>query len=107
MSGLLQANFSTKWSELMDLRMDTNQRLLESFLTRFTIQATIYLLWKERNDMRHGATPITAVTLARMVDRQVRDRCLAFRQQGNFKLTAGLYISVACHKMTHNFLSFT
>lgn len=53
-------------------------------------QATIYSLWKERNDRRHGATPITAVTLARMVDRQVRDRCLAFRQQGNFKLATGL-----------------
>ena len=91
MSGLLQANFTTRWSELMDLSMDTNQGLLETFLTRYTIQATIYSLWKERNDMRHGATtPITAVTLARMVDRQVRDRCLAFRQQGNFKLATGL-----------------
>ncbi|XP_056860224.1 uncharacterized protein LOC130508644 [Raphanus sativus] len=89
-SGLLQANFTTRWSELMDLSMDTSRGLLETFLTRYTIQATIYSLWKERNDRRHGATPDTAATLARMVDRQVQDRCLAFRQQGNFKLAAGL-----------------
>ncbi|XP_018453981.1 uncharacterized protein LOC108825144 [Raphanus sativus] len=82
------ANFTTRWSELMDLSMDTSRGLLETFLTRYTIQATIYSLWKERNDRRHGATPTTAATLARMVDRQVRDRCLAFHQQGNFKLAA-------------------
>lgn len=90
MSGLLQGRYSTKWSELMDLSLDTNKGLLETFLIRYTIQATICLLWKERNDRRHGDTLTSAVALAKMVDRQVRNRCILFRQQGNYKLAAGL-----------------
>ena len=90
MSSLLQGRYTTKWSELVDLSMETNQGFLEGFLIKYTIQATIYSLWKERNERRHGATPIAAVALARMVDRQVRNRCSAFRQQGNYKFAAAL-----------------
>lgn len=90
MSGLLQTSFTMVWSELMDLSLDANRGLLETFLTRYTIQATIHSLWKEMNERRHGATPITAAGLAKMVGRLIRNRCLAFRQQGNYKFTAGL-----------------
>ncbi|KAF8101652.1 hypothetical protein N665_0202s0015 [Sinapis alba] len=95
MLGLLQTSFTTRWSDLMDLSMDSNRGLLETFLIRYTIQATIFSLWKERNERRHGATPTTASMLAKLVDRLIRNRCLAFRQQRNFKFAAGLSLWIA------------
>lgn len=50
---LLQNGF-----ELMELVLDTTGGLLHTFLTRFAFQATIYSLWRERNNRRHGATPM-------------------------------------------------
>lgn len=95
MSGLLQSSFTTDWSELMALIMETNRDLLHTYLTRYAFQVVIHSLWKERNERRHGAQPIPAAALAKMVDRHIRNRCLSFREQGNLKLAAGLSLWLA------------
>lgn len=95
MRGLLQSNFTTQWVELMELVLDTTGGLLQTFLTRYALQATIYTLWRERNNRRHCATPIAAVPLAKQVDRQVRNRCSSFRLQGNYKQAEALSLWLA------------
>lgn len=76
----------------MVLLMETNPDLLPTYLTRYTFQATVHSLWKERNERRHRDIPIPAVALAKMVDRQIRNKCLSLCQQGTFKLAVGLFL---------------
>ncbi|KAF8046515.1 hypothetical protein N665_3652s0003 [Sinapis alba] len=81
---LLESSFTTKWSELMELIMDTSGGLQQTFLTHYALQASINSIWRERNERRHGGVPVTTSYLAKQIDRQVRKICLSFRQQGNF-----------------------
>ena len=88
--GLLLNSYTTLWSELMVLILDTNGGLLERFLIRYTLQVTVFFLWRERNERRHGSTPILAGSLVKLIDRQVRNRCLSLRQIGDLKYTRAL-----------------
>ncbi|KAF8103706.1 hypothetical protein N665_0186s0074 [Sinapis alba] len=95
MSSLLHSRFTTDWSELMVLIMETNRDLLRIYLTCYTFQVTIHLLWKERNERRPRAQSVIALALAKMVDRQIQNRCLSFCEQRNFKLAAELSLWLA------------
>ncbi|KAF8092661.1 hypothetical protein N665_0406s0006 [Sinapis alba] len=95
MRGLLQSSFTTLWSELMLLIMDKNGGLLERILTRYTLQVTISFLWRERNERRHGGTPILAGPLVKLIDRQIKNRCLSLRQTGDLKYTGALTMWLA------------
>ena len=88
--GLLRGSFTTLWSELMVLIKDNNGGLLERFLFRYTLQVTLSSLWRERNDRRHGSQPIMAGPLVKMIERQVKNRCLSLRQMGDLKFSGAL-----------------
>lgn len=88
--GLLQNSFTTLWSELMVLIMDTKGGLMERFLVRYTLQVAVSFLWRERHERRHGSTPILAGSLAKLIDRQVKNRCLSLREIGDLKYTGAL-----------------
>lgn len=53
--GLLQASFTTRWSELMMLIIDNTRGLLERFIIRYTQQVFMSFIWRERNEQRHGS----------------------------------------------------
>ncbi|KAF8116443.1 hypothetical protein N665_0017s0005 [Sinapis alba] len=106
MSGLLQASFTTRWSELMDLSMEASRGLLENFLTRYTIQATIYSLWKERNDRRHGGTPIYYSSSSCKSGGSTSSKSMLSLSPTRKLQTGSRTISMACHKMTYELLVF-
>ena len=83
MSGLLQTSFTSKWSELLVLIMDNSGDFLTNFLTRYTLQAAIHSIWRERNERRHGAIATLAMALEKLLDRQVRNRCCSIQQLGD------------------------
>ncbi|CAL9239526.1 unnamed protein product [Arabidopsis halleri] len=57
---------------------------ISSTLKKLVTQATIYLLWKERNLCAHGSTLSSPETLFRHLDRVIKDILLAhrYRKQG-------------------------
>ncbi|KAF2543375.1 hypothetical protein F2Q68_00031742 [Brassica cretica] len=74
----------------MVLIKDNNGGLLERFLLRYTLQVTLSSLWRERNNRRHGSQPIMAGPLVKMIERQVKNRCLSLRQLGDLKFSGAL-----------------
>ncbi|CAL9247970.1 unnamed protein product [Arabidopsis halleri] len=54
-------------------------------LKRVAVHATIYLLWKERNNRLHNKVSSTASTVFNQIDRLVRDIILARREHPDFK----------------------
>ncbi|XP_013751229.1 uncharacterized protein LOC106453535 [Brassica napus] len=90
MRGLLRTRYTTIWTEVLELTLDNSLGMITTFLTRYVFQITIHILWRERNDRRHGATPISVQALVKMLDRQIRNKCLSFRQLGDFTYAASL-----------------
>ncbi|KAF8052483.1 hypothetical protein N665_1555s0008 [Sinapis alba] len=90
MGGMLQSSFTSKWSELLALIMDNSGDYLNIFLTRYTMQAAIHSIWRERNERRHGAIATPARELVKFLDRQVRNRCSSIQQLGDKKYTGSL-----------------
>ena len=70
--------------------MDSRHSFPQRFLTRYVLQVSVHVLWKERNDRKHGAAPMTATSLAKSLNKLVRNRCLSFRQTGDFNYVSGL-----------------
>lgn len=86
---LLRGRFTTDWTEIIVITKDS-QDFLSKFLTRYVFQLSIHSLCRERNDRSHGATPTTVSVMVGMLDRQVRNKCLSFRQVRNFTFAAAL-----------------
>ena len=61
-----------------------------AFLLRYTFQATVYAIWRERNSRRHGEQPQQASCLAKFVDKMIRLRLLSVKGKGKQYLEEGL-----------------
>ncbi|KAG5390779.1 hypothetical protein IGI04_032320 [Brassica rapa subsp. trilocularis] len=48
----------------------------EMVLLHYTFQITLHSIWRERNDRRHGETPMVVGSFAKMIDRGIRYWCL-------------------------------
>ncbi|WZZ71236.1 hypothetical protein YC2023_082606 [Brassica napus] len=58
---------------------------LQLFLLGYTFQATIYHLWPERNNRRHGEKAMPWTQLALLVDKTIRNKLTTLREQGQVK----------------------
>ncbi|WZZ59311.1 hypothetical protein YC2023_059418 [Brassica napus] len=52
---------------------------LDTFLIRYVFQTTLYALWRERNQRRHGEAATPSSHLTRMVDKRIRNQFAIFR----------------------------
>lgn len=73
---LLLSRFTYKWQDIMVLLADRSQTTLKLFLLRYSFQVTLYSIWRERNNRRHGSQPILASQLIKLIDRQIHNKCL-------------------------------
>ncbi|KAL9298582.1 putative reverse transcriptase zinc-binding domain-containing protein [Arabidopsis thaliana] len=58
--GVFNTNHSNNWSQIITYATQHKRCRIESFLTKYILQATAYTIWRERNRRRHGDTPNTA-----------------------------------------------
>ncbi|XP_010435962.1 PREDICTED: uncharacterized protein LOC104719693 [Camelina sativa] len=89
-SNLLLNSFSTSWDQLLSLLTDDTLTPVTLYLLRYTFQATVHTIWKERNSRRQGEAPTPAPLLIKLLDRNVRDRLLSIYTQGKGKYTAAM-----------------
>ena len=71
--------------------LDKRHSFLQRFLTRYVLQASVHVLWKERNDRRQVAALTSVKSLAKCLEKLVRNRCLLlsnerFQERSWFKL---------------------
>ncbi|CAG7893821.1 unnamed protein product, partial [Brassica rapa] len=66
------------WS-LLAIRTALNSRNWKGRLTLLTWQCCIYWIWQERNGRLHRNAFRSVDALLRMIDRQIRDRILSYR----------------------------
>lgn len=78
----LGRNYTILWDELLPLLHLRVFNPLQLFLVGYNFQATIYQLWRERNNMRHGEKAMPWARLALLVDKTIRSRLTFLCEQG-------------------------
>lgn len=68
-------------------------RILEKktlFCVRYTFQAAIYALWRERNKIKHGDKPLPKLALKKFIDKGVRNKLSLMRGKGGKNMEGAL-----------------
>ncbi|KAL1198538.1 putative ribonuclease H protein [Cardamine amara subsp. amara] len=73
--GLLKSRFSSHWHDILPFISGNALDRRTRFLYRYVFQATVHILWRERNARRHGEAPNPPSVIQKMIDKQVRNRC--------------------------------
>lgn len=69
------------WNDSVDQMKNLAGNRLRKRLTCIACQATIYWIWSERNNRLHRRQFRSSDGIFRLLDRQIRDKILSFRQQ--------------------------
>ncbi|XP_024014004.1 uncharacterized protein LOC112088085 [Eutrema salsugineum] len=88
--GLLHRNYTYVWTDLVNLLVLRNLSRTELFLARYTFQAPLTFIWRERNARRHGGIPTPAAVLISKLDRVIRNRLSSLHMEGDYRYRDGL-----------------
>ncbi|KAG2246452.1 hypothetical protein Bca52824_086080 [Brassica carinata] len=67
MNVLMGNGYSDEWMDVVFFIQQPNLNRTRSFLVRYVFQATIYMIWRERNCRRHGERPRSHEALFAMI----------------------------------------
>lgn len=87
---LLGASFSTQWNQLVNLLNIYVDNWTFQFIYRYVFQASLYDIWGEQNKRRHGEALTHSTSLAKVIDKQVRNRFSSIWNQGHYTYDDGL-----------------
>ena len=90
--GLLKNEFTTDWNAILAKVSGSSLPSTEMFLLRYTLQAAVHSIWRERNSRRHGEEPREATILSKLVDKTIRLHLLAVKAKGHAYLERSLRI---------------
>ena len=99
MSVFLGSNYTIVWDELLPLLHLREYNSLQLFWLGYTFQATIYHLWRERNNRRHGEKAMPWARLALLVDKTIRNRLTILRELGQVKYEGGFRLWFATRQV--------
>ncbi|XP_056858428.1 uncharacterized protein LOC130507801 [Raphanus sativus] len=72
--GLLRHEYTNVWSEIVRLLVDAPMDKKKAFCLRYSFQAVLYALWRERNKMLHGDKLMPLPILKRTIDKGIHNR---------------------------------
>ncbi|KAG7533510.1 Reverse transcriptase zinc-binding domain [Arabidopsis thaliana x Arabidopsis arenosa] len=90
MGKFLGTDFSTAWDHLTNLLTSSNYSQVQLFTIRYALQATLYHVWRERNNRRHGETHVPPARLVLLIDKTIRNRFSSIRNKGDHAYDDGL-----------------
>lgn len=80
---ILQRGFTTSLNDIVEVISNTRLPPTKLFLIRYTFQATVHVLWRERNGRRHGEQPRSESVITKFVDKTIRLKLFAIKGLGN------------------------
>lgn len=75
-SALLLSRYTIHWEDLIGFLIDSTQETKLLFLLRYILQITLYSLWREPDNIKHGIPQTPTASKMKMIDMQVRNQCL-------------------------------
>lgn len=93
--GILLDEFTLDWDRLLHLLTNINQNKLRKYVFRYTFQAAIHSIWRERNGRKHGEKPLSAGLLSTQIDKNIRNKLSTLQRDG--RCQAGLQLWFQTH----------
>lgn len=78
--GLWKTRPPTSWPQILSSISSQSQDRVKGFLLRYVLQTTIYTIWRERNNRRHGEAHNSPATLIGWIDKQIRNQLTTIRR---------------------------
>ncbi|XP_013669032.1 uncharacterized protein LOC106373404 [Brassica napus] len=88
--GILRNAHSNSWSAIITLLSDNSRGVKSTFCVRYSFQAAIYALWRERNRIKHGEKPTAIARLQKLVDKVIRNKLSLLQMQRRRGMVDGL-----------------
>lgn len=82
MKGILGSSYTNQWSEIMVLITDSSRERKSLFCLRYSFQAVLYGVWRERNKVRHGDRMMSVPILQRLIEKSIRNKISVLRKKG-------------------------
>lgn len=90
MSGVLKDKYTIRWEAIQDILRDRTRSKMQLFVIKYMFQAAIYMIWRERNRRRHGEANAPAELLAKMLDKNMRNKLTLLQRKGDNKGRQGM-----------------
>lgn len=84
--GILRSNFSKDWATIIALLTDNSRGRKSTFCVRYSFQVAVYVIWRERNRVKHGEKPTAIVILLKLVDKMIRNKLSLVRMEKSGKM---------------------
>ena len=84
-SAPLLSRYTIHWEDLIGFLIDSTQETKLLFLLRYILQITLYSLWREPDNIKHGISQTPTASKVKMIDMQVRNQCLTINVTRNRK----------------------
>ncbi|CAN6916342.1 unnamed protein product [Brassica oleracea] len=81
---------SVSWNDVVEIISTTSLPPTKKFLIRYTFQATVHALWRERNARRYGEQLQTVNVITKFVDKTIRLKLLSVKGLGQKYLEESL-----------------
>lgn len=86
MQGVLLDKYTVKWEELMRVMKDSSFGKMKLFIIKYAFQASVYMIWQERNRRRHGEDASPTGLLIKLIDKNVRNKITLIQRKGDKKM---------------------
>lgn len=86
MKGVLREKYTMRWEELMRIMRDRSRQKMQLFIIKYMFQATIYMIWRERNRRRHGELEAPATLLVKLLDKNMRNKLSLVQRRGDIEI---------------------
>lgn len=80
--GILRSSYTNDWSGIIALISDETREKMSRFCLRYTFQAVLYAIWRERNKVMHGEKMMQLPAIKRMVDKGIRNKITLMSTRG-------------------------
>ena len=74
-------NLNYQWSVIVPVLSGRSMEKKRLFCVRYSFQAAIYALWRERNKIKHGEKPMSIEMMKKLVDKGIRNKLSILRMQ--------------------------
>lgn len=90
MKEILKDQYTVRWVAILRILRDPTRCKMQLFIIKYLFQATVYMIWRERNRRRHGEAITPAEVLIKLLDKNMRNKLTLIQRKGDDKFRQGM-----------------